>query len=73
MGLRYRRLVDSRVLPERLWGAYREATLLGPEGIASFRPREQADQCRFANTWARTLRQQGFVAAARGQRGARGR
>jgi len=51
--------------------AYREATLLGPVGIAPFRPREQADHCRFANTWARTLRQQGCVAAARGQRGAR--
>ena len=38
------------------------------------RPSEQwGQQCRFANNWARTLRQQGFVAAARGPRGARGR
>jgi hypothetical protein len=41
-------------------GSYRVATVITHGEVASFYPREQADQASFADTWARNIREQGF-------------
>jgi hypothetical protein len=40
--------------------SYRVATVITHGAVASFYPREQADQASFADTWARNIREHGF-------------